>query len=159
SDTMKIQRFSNGDAVYIPSHQYGGHLAYDEFLRRITGAKKVALLLNVEGAGQHWITFSLTGSRSALTKIGALPPGDSDTQTALSQTTSTPSPMMKAPALPPSTAIGKTEHTQIPPASVEPPNTQTGDTYIIEYLNPDNPKSRYSTERKVIAVGEGQITV
>ena len=83
SDRMEIQRFSNGDDVYIPSQQdkYRGHLAYDEFLRRITGANKVALLLTVEGAGQYWITFSLRGSIPALTKIGALPSGYSGTQT------------------------------------------------------------------------------
>jgi hypothetical protein len=39
------------------------------------------------------------------------------------------------------------------------PNTKTGDTYIIEYLNPDNPKLNYSTERKVISVGDGKIAV
>src|SRR5215510_204096 len=39
------------------------------------------------------------------------------------------------------------------------PNSKVGDTYIIEYLNPDNPQSRYSTERKVVAVGDGKITV
>ena len=83
SDKMEIQRFSNGDDVYIPSQQgnYRGHLAYDELLRRMTGANKVALLLTVEGAGQHWITFSLRGSSPALTKIGALPSGYSGTQT------------------------------------------------------------------------------
>ena len=43
------------------------------------GANKVALLLTVEGAGQHWITFSLTGSSPALTKIGVLSLGDSGT--------------------------------------------------------------------------------
>lgn len=72
SDTMRIERFSNGDDVYISSFQYSEHLSYDEFLRRITGANKVALLMTVKGAGQHWIRFSLTGSRPALTKIGAL---------------------------------------------------------------------------------------
>src|SRR2546426_2539482 len=39
------------------------------------------------------------------------------------------------------------------------PNPKTGDTYIIEYRDPDNPKLTYSTERTVIAVGEGTITV
>jgi hypothetical protein len=34
-----------------------------------------------------------------------------------------------------------------------------GDTYLVEYLDPDNPQARYSTERKVVAVGAGQITV
>jgi hypothetical protein len=47
-------------------------LSYDEFLRRMTGANKMALLLTFEDAGQHWITFSLDGSTAALTKIGAL---------------------------------------------------------------------------------------
>lgn len=81
SDTMDIERFSNSDIVYVPSYQYGGRLSYDEFLRRLTGANKVALLLDVEGAGQHWLTFSLRGSSPALTKIGALLPGHSGTQT------------------------------------------------------------------------------
>jgi hypothetical protein len=70
---MNPQRFSDGDDVYIPSYQdnYRGYLSYDEFLRRITGANKVSLLLTLEGAGRHWITFSLRGSSPALTKIGA----------------------------------------------------------------------------------------
>ena len=81
SDTMDIERFSNSDTVYVPSYQYRGRLSYDEFLRRMTGTNKVALLLDVEGAGQHWITFSLRGSSPALTKIGALSPGYGGTQT------------------------------------------------------------------------------
>ena len=89
SDTMKIQKFSNGDDVYIPSYQYRDHLSYDEFLRRTTGANKVAFLLTVEGAGQHWITFSLAGSSPALTKIGALPLGSSS-DTAKSATRKSP---------------------------------------------------------------------
>jgi hypothetical protein len=75
SDVMNINRFSNGDAVYPSSYQPNylpHHLPYEEFLRRMTGASKVSLLLTVEGAGQQWITFSLTGSGPALTKIGAL---------------------------------------------------------------------------------------
>ena len=39
------------------------------------------------------------------------------------------------------------------------PNAKLGDTYIIEYLYPDSLKSSYSTERKVVAVDEGNITV
>jgi hypothetical protein len=39
------------------------------------------------------------------------------------------------------------------------PNTQLGDTYIIEYQYPDNLKPSYSTERKVVSVGEGKLTV
>lgn len=77
SDTMRLDRFSDGDAVYIPSYQYSGQFAYDEFLRRMIGANKVALLLTVEAAGRHWITFSLKGSGPALTRIGAVPAGDS----------------------------------------------------------------------------------
>jgi hypothetical protein len=46
-----------------------------------------------------------------------------------------------------------------PVASAEIPDTKMGDTYIIEYLNPDNPQSLYSTERKVVSIGEGKITV
>src|SRR5262249_23754176 len=42
SDTMRIERFSDCDDVFIPSHQYNysGHLSYDELLRRMTGANK-----------------------------------------------------------------------------------------------------------------------
>ena len=82
SDTMEIKKFSDGDDVYISSYQsnYSGRLSYDEFLRRMTGANKVSLLLTVDAAGQHWITFSLTGSGPALTKIGAVSPEHSDTQ-------------------------------------------------------------------------------
>ena len=74
SDKMKIEKFSDGDDVFISSyhHAYSGNLSYDEFLRRMPEANKVALLLTFEGVGQHWITFSLTGSGPALTKIGAL---------------------------------------------------------------------------------------
>jgi hypothetical protein len=73
SDTMKIAKFSSGNNVYIYSDQgsYSSHLSYNEFLRRMTGAKKIALRLTVMGAGKHWIRFSLTGSGPALTRIGA----------------------------------------------------------------------------------------
>ena len=74
SDTMRIKKFSDGDNVYISSYQYdySGHLSYNEFLRRLARANRTSLLLTVEGADQHWITFSLRGSSSALTKIGVL---------------------------------------------------------------------------------------
>jgi hypothetical protein len=74
SDTMRLERFTDGDAVYIPSYQYtySRQLSYDEFLRRMTGANKMAILLTFEEAGQHWVTFSLEGSNAALAKIGAL---------------------------------------------------------------------------------------
>ena len=48
---------------------------------------------------------------------------------------------------------------QISAASVGSPNTKVGDTYIIEYVDPDNPKSSYSIERKVVSVGGGTIIV
>ncbi len=55
------------------------------------------------------------------------------------------------------------ERSQRPPASSVPsvgsPQTKVGDTYVVEYSNPDNPKATYSVERKVIAVGNGAITV
>jgi Flp pilus assembly protein TadD len=78
---------------------------------------------------------------------------------ALSQKPSAPSSTVKPPALPPSRAAGKTESTRTSTVSVGVPDTQTGDTYVIEYLDPDNPKSRYSTERKVVSVGGEKITV
>jgi len=74
SDTMDIQRFSNSDAVYIPSHQSAHHLSYDEFLKRMAGANKVALRLTFEQADHYWFTFSLRGSGPALTAIGAVLP-------------------------------------------------------------------------------------
>jgi hypothetical protein len=84
SDRMRLERFSNGDDVYIPSSQYNysGQLPYNEFLQRMTTAKKVALLLTVEGAGQHWIAFSLAGSAPALIRIGAISPKSDGTSSA-----------------------------------------------------------------------------
>src|SRR5258708_35862315 len=71
---MRVQRFSGSDNAYIPSSQptYSGQLPYDEFLRRLTKANKVALQLNLDGGRQQWITFALTGSGTALAKIGAV---------------------------------------------------------------------------------------
>ena len=63
------------------------------------------------------------------------------------------------PPLPPSASLGKAETRPMPAALVELPNTKIGDTYIMESLDLDNPQSRYSTERKVVAVGEKTITV
>lgn len=76
SDTMRLEQFSGGDDVYIPSNQYihSNQLQYDEFLRRMTGAKKVALLVTFDVAGPHWITFSLRGAGPALLSIGAVRP-------------------------------------------------------------------------------------
>jgi len=78
SDRMKVEEFSNGDGIYIPTNQWpyyvGDNLhgeGYTEFIRRLTDAKKVALLLSVDGIGPYWTKFQLTGSISALTKIGA----------------------------------------------------------------------------------------
>ena len=72
---------------------------------------------------------------------------------------SAPSPIETALASPLSKAVGNTVNNPMPAASVGVPTTTTGDTYIIEYLDPDNLKPRYSTERKVIAVSAGAITV
>src|SRR5712691_5211674 len=49
---------------------------------------------------------------------------------------------------PPARAVRETGTTQIPVASVGIPNTQLGDTYIIEYQYPDNLKPSYSTVKK-----------
>jgi len=72
SDAMDIAQFSDGDDVYIRSRQYSSDLEYNEFMRRLSGAGKVSLRLNIKEAGEHWITFSLAGSGPALAKIGAL---------------------------------------------------------------------------------------
>jgi hypothetical protein len=47
----------------------------------------------------------------------------------------------------------------LPAASADTPPIKTGDTYIIESLYPDNPKLNSATERKVISVSDGKITV
>jgi ankyrin repeat protein len=47
----------------------------------------------------------------------------------------------------------------LPAASADTPPIKTGDTYIIESLYPDNPKLNSTTERKVISVSDGKITV
>jgi hypothetical protein len=101
---MRIEKFSNDTNVYIPSSQYSysQQLSYDEFLRRLTSATKVALLLTVESAGQQWITFSLRGSGPALTKIGALPQEGSQPQKSLAKSIGrrTPAESHVTPSLP-----------------------------------------------------------
>ena len=68
-------------------------------------------------------------------------------------------PTAPPPSAPQTQAVRKTGDTQMPKASVAVPMTKVGDTYIIEYLNLDNPQSSYRIERKVIAVDDGTITV
>ena len=74
SDKMRLQKFSDGDGVYIPSDQYtySSQLQYDEFLRRMTSAKKIALQVKFDAVGRHWIAFSLKGADAALLSIGAV---------------------------------------------------------------------------------------
>ena len=75
ADSMDIRGFSRGAAsAYIPSAQatYSNRLGYDDFLRRLGSANKVAIQLDFNYVGKHWITFSLDSSRAALTAIGAL---------------------------------------------------------------------------------------
>ena len=82
SEEVRIEQFSNSDDVFIPSSPVtrGRHLPYDEFLQRMTSAKKLAVLLPFEGAGSHWVAFSLGGSGPALLKIGAIVPAGADRQ-------------------------------------------------------------------------------
>ena len=82
SDRMKVGQFSNSTDVFISSQQskYDGNLQYDEFLRRMPEAKKVALQLKVKGASQFWTRFSLAGSKQALIQISAISPQGSSTQ-------------------------------------------------------------------------------
>jgi ankyrin repeat protein len=47
----------------------------------------------------------------------------------------------------------------LPATSADTPPIKMGDSYIIESQNPDNPKLNNTTERKVISVGKGKITV
>jgi hypothetical protein len=68
-------------------------------------------------------------------------------------------PTAQPPSSPQSKAVRDTGNIPIPEASVGIPNSKLGDTYVIEYLNLDNPKSSYSIERKVVAVDEGKIIV
>jgi len=75
SDPMELKDFSDGgNGAYISSAQptYRNYLPYSELLKRMTEAQKVALLLELETVGKQWITFSLKGSRPALSQIGAL---------------------------------------------------------------------------------------
>ncbi len=73
SDRMEIREFSGGGrSAYITSFQYGSKLKYDEFLNRLGSTNKVAVQFDFTYAGKQWVTFSLNGSREALTAIGAL---------------------------------------------------------------------------------------
>ncbi len=75
SDRMEIREFSvGGRSAYVPSYQFGssGRLEYDDFLNRLGSTNKVAVQFDFTYAGKQWVTFSLNGSREALTAIGAL---------------------------------------------------------------------------------------
>jgi hypothetical protein len=72
SDQMRLEQFSNSEAVYIDSRQAANNLQYDEFLRRITSAGHMALRLNFEVVDERWVRFSLAGSQPALARIGAV---------------------------------------------------------------------------------------
>ena len=86
--------------------------------------------------------------------------GPRDTRAQREAVTSRPStPTESPPTSPQTTAARDMGNPQISAASVGSPNTKVGDTYIIEYVDPDNPKSSYSIERKVVNVGGGTITV
>ena len=76
SDSMALETFSGSDDVYIPLYQptYRNHLPYEEFLRRMAGASKMAIRVKFDVAGHHWLTFSLTDAAPALVAIGALQP-------------------------------------------------------------------------------------
>ena len=80
SNKMQVEEFSGGDDIYLSSYQYGNRLPYDEFLQRLARGKNVALQLNVEGGGAHWIRFSLSESRPALVSIGAIAPNETVAQ-------------------------------------------------------------------------------
>lgn len=87
SETMALERFVDDDehdSAYIPSDQgqrfdifqvqgSDDFLQYNEFIRRIASSQRLALELEFQGVGNHWIPFSLRGSRQALAQIGALP--------------------------------------------------------------------------------------
>ena len=86
--------------------------------------------------------------------------GTRETRVQREASTSLPStPTAQLPSSPQSKAVRETGNSPIPVASVGIPNAQLGHTYIIEYLYPDSLKSSYSTERKVVAVDAGKITV
>ena len=76
SDRMYIKEISGGGrSAYIPSDQgYGrtDRMEYDAFLNRLGSTNKVAVQFDFKYAGKQWVTFSLNGSREALTAIGAL---------------------------------------------------------------------------------------
>ncbi len=76
SDKMQISKFSDSESTYIQSYQknYSGYLSYDDMLQRMSNANKVAIRLTVEGGSKHWIRFSLSDSRPALVRIGAIAP-------------------------------------------------------------------------------------
>ncbi len=76
SDRMEIREFLvGGRSAYIPSREHlgrSGRMEYDDFLNRLGSTNKVAIQFDFTYAGEQWVTFSLNGSREALTAIGAL---------------------------------------------------------------------------------------
>lgn len=76
SDEMNVEQFSDSPDVFIKSYQpfHSRGLQYDEFLKRLTTGKTVALQMKFDVADWHWVSFSLRDAEPALIAIGAVQP-------------------------------------------------------------------------------------
>ena len=69
SRTMDLERFSDGESVYIPPYQSrGSHMAYKKFVAGLKSNKSVAIKL--PAADGVWMTFRLEGSGTAIDSLG-----------------------------------------------------------------------------------------
>lgn len=70
SHSMRLEKYSDGDGVYIPSFQYehSNQLKYDDFISMLKNNKSFAI--KVPSEETFWTTFSLKNATEAVGKLG-----------------------------------------------------------------------------------------
>lgn len=76
SRRAEVNRFNNGDDIFISesgsSYAYRSTVDFGTLIQSLAGQNTLAIHAKLENLGQEWITFPLTGSRTALVEIGMI---------------------------------------------------------------------------------------
>ena len=94
SRRVRVGRFNESDDIYISdSVSSYSEVSFSNLVRELAGQNTLAIRPKLKSLGQQWVTFPLTGSRSALTKIGFVSARPADGVRALQHpSTTTPVP-------------------------------------------------------------------
>ncbi len=70
STSMRLEKYSDGEGVYIPSFQYeySRQLNYEDFISRIKTSKSLAI--NIPAEEPFWTAFSLKNAAETVEKLG-----------------------------------------------------------------------------------------